>query len=81
MFNKYSYMSDLYLIPKTCTHTCLFLEYPGVVVRSFLKIDVGVGVGIPRGPTVVTLGHGRRCVTRVCLGARCEWTLGKVDRY
>ena len=49
MYNKYSYTSDVYLIPKTCTRTCLFLEYPGVMARSFLKIDIGSGLGcLPR---------------------------------
>ena len=28
-----------------------------------------LGVGIPRGPAVDTLSHGRRCAGRVCLGA------------
>ena len=68
MYNKYSYMSDLYLIPRTCTRTCSIIRISGVCGRSFLKIDVWVGVGIPRGPAVDTLSHGRRCVARVCVG-------------
>ena len=51
MYNKYPYMSDMYLIPKTCTRTCLFLEYPGVMIRSVLKIDMGRWESHP-GPSV-----------------------------
>ena len=51
MYNKYPYMSDLYIIPKTCTRTCLFLEYPGVMIRSVLKIDMGRWESHP-GPSV-----------------------------
>ena len=81
MYNKYSYMSDLYLIPKTCTRTCSIFRISGVCGRSFLKIDVGVGVGIPGGGTVVTHGHGPSLCDPSVLGARCEWSSSNVDCY
>ena len=60
-------MSDLYLIPKTCTRTCSIIRISGVCGRSFLKIDVGVGVGIPRGPRQSGL------VTVVAVWLECVW--------
>ena len=86
MYNKYPYMSDLYIIPKTCTRTCLtctrFLRHVRVRVLFleisipwsdlFLKIDVGPEWESHGAPSV-RLSHGRRCAGRVCLGRDAGW--------
>ena len=80
MYNKYPYMSDLYIFPKTCTRTCLtrtrFLRHVRVRVLFleisipwsdlFLKIDVGPEWESHGAPSV-RLSHGRRCCGP-CLG-------------
>ena len=65
----YAYMSDVYLIPKTCTRTCSI--FGNIHVRwsdPFLKIEwVGVRSGDSHPGPPVMRSHGRRCATRVCI--------------
>ena len=66
-------MSDVYLIPKTCTGIHSIFRNIHTVVRSFSKNRCWSEWESRRGPPVVTTSHGRRCAGRVCLGRDAGW--------